>query len=369
MENRSQVGGFGSVERRRDRMPSVAARRMSRRRGGCRWVVMALRDDLLRRVLERPEFRDDPPVLVDLGASKEFYPKWEPFAEYAVCVAFEPDDRGRAHLEEGSPYRRLHVRHDVVAAEDSDDRPFYLTKVPGDSSLLEPANEEAAKWGHGDNFQVEDRVTCPTVTVREVLDDLDLDRVDWFKANTQGTDLRLFRSLDPTRRDRVLVAEFQPGIMDAYVDEDKLPAVLAEIDDRELWTARLEVGRGQRIALEDADRWLSRVERSLLSPLSSRSGRSPVSADVTAFSTFPEDRFGRREHLLGWVFATTEGLHGFALSLAADGRERFDDPVFEELLAHSRRRLRSDYLTTVPRLAAEALSKPGRAVSAITNLF
>ena len=48
---------------------------------------------MIDKILSRPEFQTEPPVLVDVGASGELHARWKPFAKYAVCIAFDADDR------------------------------------------------------------------------------------------------------------------------------------------------------------------------------------------------------------------------------------------------------------------------------------
>ena len=42
-----------------------------------------------------------------------------------------------------------------------------------------------------------------------------LDYIDWYKSDSQGTDLRIFDTLLDVVKDRVLAVDFEPGILDA----------------------------------------------------------------------------------------------------------------------------------------------------------
>ena len=52
------------------------------------------------------------------------------------------------------------------------------------------------------------------------MDRLSLSGIDWLKTDSQGTDLRIFNSLRPEVRSRVLAIDIEPGLIDAYVGED-----------------------------------------------------------------------------------------------------------------------------------------------------
>ncbi len=61
------------------------------------------------------------------------------------------------------------------------------------------------------------KVELNSIHIQKALDNAKLDYVDWFKSDSQGIDLRLFKSLDEKIRSKILLAEFEPGIIDAYI--------------------------------------------------------------------------------------------------------------------------------------------------------
>ena len=74
-------------------------------------------------------------------------------------------------------------------------------------------------------------VQLKTRSLRSTLDSLKIKQVDWFKTDSQGTDLRLFRNLGDERAKQVITAEFEPGIASIYDGEDKLYQVLQFMDE------------------------------------------------------------------------------------------------------------------------------------------
>ena len=85
-------------------------------------------------------------------------------------------------------------------------------------------------------------------TLRSILAEHGLSHVDWFKTDSQGTDLRLFLSLGEPIVRRVLAASFEPGLIDAYVGEDKLHAVLQKMNGPPFWMHDIEVRGTQRLS-------------------------------------------------------------------------------------------------------------------------
>lgn len=298
---------------------------------------------MIERILNRPEFADRPPVLLDIGAAGEIDKKWREIARHSVCIAFDADEREMGYVvREKSGYRKLYVYNCIVTDAVTGEADFHLTRSPQCSSLLEPRQESLDNWAFGDYFRVERNVRLKTVSLPHVLAELGIEKVDWFKTDSQGTDLRLFKSLGEERIARVLAAEFEPGLIDAYRGEDKLWSLLAYMEDKPFWMTGLNVKGSQRIANGVAADRLGVLERRLLPALLKT---SPGWGEVAFLNTFAGETacLDQRDYLLGWVFAAIEEQYGFAMEVAAKGHERFADPVFLELEAVALKKLRCGY--------------------------
>ncbi len=295
------------------------------------------------RILRRPEFAERPPVLLDIGAAGEIHRKWRRIAKYAVCIAFDADDRQMGYtLKEKSGYRRLYVYHCIAGERPDGKEDFYLTASPQCSSRLLPAQESLDRWAFAEQFLVERTTRLKAVDLPGVLDELGIAKVDWFKTDSQGTDVRLFKSLGTERIKRTLVAEFEPGIIDAYVGEDKLWSLLAYMDTLPFWMQSFTVRGSQRIHIEVARAKLTGLDRKLVRFLLPT---SPGWGEVSYCNTFASDgsSLDKRDYLLGWVFAMIEGQYGFALEIALRGQRLHEDAVFREMETVSLKRVNRNY--------------------------
>src|SRR6266536_422250 len=197
---------------------------------------------LVERILTRDELREVPPVLVDVGASGHVHPKWRRIAEYSICVAFEPDERELGHVTDAARgFRAFHTFNRAAAERSKEGTRFHLTASPFCSSRLAPVKDSLENYAFAPLFEVEQIVELPTIDVTTALGELGLDRVDWFKCDTQGTDLRLLQSLGDELLSRVLVAELEPGIIDAYEGEDKLADVMRFMASQTFWMSQLAI--------------------------------------------------------------------------------------------------------------------------------
>ncbi|GAB3960907.1 hypothetical protein GCM10028805_59310 [Spirosoma harenae] len=295
---------------------------------------------MIDKILSRPEFQTEPPILVDIGASGQLHTRWKAFAKYAVCIAFDADDRDFGYVEsESSHFRKLYTFNHIVTETDTETADFYLTESPHCSSLLKPRPDLIQEYAFAPKFEPTKVVQLKTRSLRSTLDSLNIGQVDWFKTDSQGTDLRLFRNLGDDRARHVLTAEFEPGIASIYDGEDKLYKVLQFMEETgSHWLAELIPKGSPRItpALLDSFSSNSLVKKFVLFSLKN----SAVWGEMTYLNRFADDAtLTQRNLLLGWVFATTLKQHGFALILTQKAKSRFTDPIFSEMESYSRRRI------------------------------
>jgi len=295
---------------------------------------------MIDKILSRPEFQSEPPVLVDIGASGQLHTRWKAFAKYSVCVAFDADDRDFGYVEsESSHFRKLYTFNHIVTDSDTETADFYLTESPHCSSLLRPRPDLVQEYAFAPLFKPTKVVQLKTRSLRSTLDNLGIKQVDWFKTDSQGTDLRLFRNLGDERSKRVITAEFEPGIASVYDGEDKLFSVLKFMDETgSHWLAELIPKGSPRITPALLDSFTTQPLLKKFVLFSQKN--SALWGEMTYLSQFAnEAMLTQRNLLLGWVFATTLKQHGFALILTQKAKARFNDPIFGEMEQYSRRRI------------------------------
>lgn len=297
---------------------------------------------LLDRIFAEPEFVTQPPVLVDVGAAGGVHPAWKRLARHAIGVGFEPDAREAPPLSaaQGRFKRWIFCPTLVVpAATPEGCQDLHLTRSPQCSSTLRPNAAALGAWAFAEHFSVEQTRSCAATTLRQALAEQGIGRVDWLKCDTQGLDLGIFQSLPAEDRARLLAVEFEPGLIDAYEDEDKLAAVLAAMDHEPFWLAELAVCGTPRGRSEMFMRHLGAGALPWVHRLAPRASAWANVRFLRDFAVRPE-ALDRRAYLLGWVFATITGQHGGALALAEAGAGQFAGPLFRDLTAASVGRLR-----------------------------
>ncbi|MFI5148634.1 MAG: hypothetical protein ACHQRM_02805 [Bacteroidia bacterium] len=267
-------------------------------------------DLILKSVFAEPELLTQPPVLLDIGASGEIHQEWKAIAPYAVCIAFDADDREFAFTENlHSAFRKLYVFNCIASESDQQSVEFFLTRSPFCSSLLKPDTIQLRDWKFWELFEPDRTVKLKSRSLISVLQELNLAQIDWFKTDSQGIDLRLFQNLGNEVVQKVLTADFEPGIIDAYIGEDKLWQLFQFMDKCPFWMCAMHVKGTQKISRDLMESYASRMDKLSLDI-------SPGWAEVSYLNTMKDPLLlNKREVLLAWVFSTIRQQHGFALEL------------------------------------------------------
>lgn len=292
---------------------------------------------LIRKILESACLVEHPPVLVDIGASGGLPPAWRVLAPYSIGVGFDADVRdfdpqGRA----AKGWKRLHLLNHLVVAEPGTEVDFHFTASPHCSSTLQSNAEALRPWAFRDLFRIDRTVRLPAIDLPNALATAGVNRIDWFKCDSQGTDLRLFKSLSPTVQAQVLAADFEPGIIDAYHGEDKLHALMAYMDRLPFWVSNMTVKGSQRLGdLESST--MGSGERAFPQFFYRT---APGWCEISYLNKCESADLTERDLLLALVFALVHGQDGFAAHLAQAGQRRFGNELFAQVERSIRRRAR-----------------------------
>jgi hypothetical protein len=303
--------------------------------------------NVFQKVLQHEVISQKPPVLIDVGASGALPRQWRWIAPFSICVAFDADTRDFSVDESTDKgYRKLYSLNRLVGATSSNEVDFYLTRSPYCSSSLYPDNSALEPWAFHKLFDLEKTVKMPAVDLSSALEGCGVDYVDWYKTDSQGTDLRIFDALPQTVITHAIVAEFEPGIIDAYIGEDKLHQVMSYMEKQPFWVSNMVIKGSQRI--DQCDLSSLNILQRKFPDLFLKT--APGWCEIAYVNKFDVSDMGLREYLLGWVFSSIKGEHGFALHLAKNAAQKFYDPLLDELIVTSKSALSGGYLILLRKL-------------------
>lgn len=293
-------------------------------------------------------------TLVDVGASLEPFPAFRPLLGHATYVGFDPDRR-EMHTETSAAGRRVIVDKALVATAGRPTARFHLTRNPTASSTLPPAADAIAPYLHAYRYEVLDEVEVPATTLGEALASASLDRADWIKLDTQGTDLRLLEGLDAPLLASLMAVDAEPGFDPYYETEDTFGDLHRWMTEQGFWMSDLELTRAVRLRRETFDSALGARSKLGRMRYEFTLKTSPIAAGPRYLRTLASlDKAGapRADYLRLWACAYFSGNHPYALDVVAECRARHgEDEVTAALLDLTVRRNRADARRGVWRLA------------------
>lgn len=300
---------------------------------------------------------DTHPVLVDVGASGEPPPIWSPIAASSVYLGFDPDLREIQPLSNGQFHTGFLVNEAVTSHVTEAGVRFYLTRSPYCSSTLPPDAASLQNYLFSTLFEVESEATLPATTLDSVLQRLALTRVDWLKVDSQGTDLRLFQSLEATVQSRVLAVDVEPGLIDVYQGEDLFVDTHRALMQAGFWLSNLDVKGAVRMRRDTLARLGSRHEELTQAFVERAIRPSPAWCEaryLRSLEWLAQHHFTPRDYGVLWVFAMLDRQFGFALDLTvqyeqAFGADAISRQMTDETLAALRQLRRRALPLTVAR--------------------
>jgi FkbM family methyltransferase len=263
-------------------------------------------------------------TLVDVGASLEPFPPFRPLLGHATYVGFDPDRR-EMHTETSASARRVIIDKALVAESDRATARFFLTRNPTCSSTLRPSDDALEPYLHAYRFDVVDESEVPATTLTAALASASLDRVDWIKLDTQGTDLRLLGGLDESLFSRLMAVDAEPGFDQYYEGEDVFGDLHRELVGRGFWMSDLTCERAVRLRRGTFERILRGETSGRRTAYEFTLKTSPIAAAPRYLRTLASlDKSGatRDDYLRLWACAYVSGNHPYALDVIVECRDR-----------------------------------------------
>lgn len=300
---------------------------------------------IIKKIALHKEVVSNPPVLIDIGASGKLNSIWKQIAPFSICIAFDADKREFDYIEnkESVFLKQFVFNKIVVASSDKPKQPFYLTQNPYCSSLLPPDTESIKEFHFSDKFEIKETLEIDVIELKDVLAQLKINGIDWFKTDSQGTDLRLYKSVTEEIQNKMLVLEFEPGFMNAYLGEDKIVDVMNYMEKKQFILTNFTIKGSLRLPKVDFDRIL---KSNLSKKISSHTyKKTPGWAEMIYLNKMQNSSFTPREFLLAWLFATLQDHHDLAFVYADKATGKFSDAIFNELKLYSEKKLRNNIYT------------------------
>jgi hypothetical protein len=275
------------------------------------------------------------PILIDIGASGQPPAIWKSIAKSSIYIGFDPDLREMYESNSDQFYKSFVINKAITEDSNKQKVLFYLTQSPYCSSTLKPDLQSLDNYLFADLFQVEKEASVDATTLNLVLQSLSLDKINWFKTDSQGTDLRLFNSLNTQIRNSVLAVDVEPGLIDAYLGEDLFVDTHKDMVRQGFWLSNLNVCGTARMKPST----LKQVEN-----LSRNTHKHNIMQSAKITPSWCEARYlrtidwlneansDREQYLLLWIFAIIDQQIGFATDIAFEYESKFGKDEFSQII-------------------------------------
>jgi hypothetical protein len=194
------------------------------------------------------------PVLMDVGSAGTSPAVWRPIAAASTLIGFEPDARNPDPSFGRNFARAIPVNRAVVPNDADDAADFILAEYPSCSSMLEADMVSLGSFAFRDHFKPVRRVSVQATSLNRVVADHGLAGINWLKVDSQGLDLRILKSLSAGNLDRLLAVDIEPGLIDAYKQEDLFPECHSWLKSNGFWMAELAYQTHVKIRPETVER-------------------------------------------------------------------------------------------------------------------
>ncbi|HEY3142874.1 MAG TPA: FkbM family methyltransferase [Acidimicrobiales bacterium] len=256
-------------------------------------------------------------TLVDVGASLEPFAPFRPLLGHATYVAFDPDLR-EMHDQSDGAGRRVVINKAVVADPDTDVAQFLLTENPTCSSTLHPDPAVIGPYLHAHRFDVVDKAEVAATTLDEAMTSVGIERIDWVKLDTQGTDVRLLRSMSDRLWNGLVAVDAEPGFDSYYEGEDTFSDLHQLMRARGFWLADLSLTTGVRVRRKTFDQHLGARSKLQRYAYETTLKRSPMAAGpryLRTIESLVDAAASRTDYLRLWVCSVVSGNLPFALDV------------------------------------------------------
>jgi FkbM family methyltransferase len=275
------------------------------------------------------------PVLTDIGAAGVSPAVWAPISDCSTIVGFEPDRRNPDPNFGGNFAKAIQINKAVSEDDHLESIEFVLTEYPSCSSTLHPDLEALESFSFRDLFRPVSRRTVPATSLNRVVRDTGLAGINWIKVDSQGTDLRILRSLEAAVFDTLLAVDIEPGLIHAYRGEDLFVDCHAWLTAQGFWLSRLETQGYPKVRPATLETIAERtgveakgLMRRLAKAPTAVEGRYLREVAWLAQESVPPDRL-----VLSAAFGLLDGQRAYAVDVCRLHAERFGATSTTDALA------------------------------------
>jgi len=293
------------------------------------------------------------PVLIDIGAAGSSPTIWDSIAKDSIYIGFDPNLKEPRDISQEKYFRSITINKAVTNDRKNKNVLFNVTQSPYCSSILKPDLDSLMNFIFLDLFVVKERKEVETIALDTVLNHFSLKKIDWLKTDSQGIDLRVFNSIADPIRSHILALDMEPGFINAYQGEDLFIDIHKDLTNQGFWLSDMNVCgtvRMQKSTLTKAQKICHSID---IDFVKAKFRKTPCWSEIRYLRTLnymAQNKFGKREYILLWIFSILDAQYGFALDIIFEYKKLFgEDGIWQKM--------KSETLFNVKRLETLPISE------------
>ncbi len=287
---------------------------------------------MISEILKNKVFEKKPPVLIDVGASDEINNSWKKLSKYSICLGFDTNIQNN---KSDTSYKKFYLIKGLISNK-NEKKNFYFTFDKNCSSSLKPVNKDIKEYLFNKKFQIKKITKIKYMTLNRVLKNYKISYVDWFKTDTQGTDLRIFKNLNQSIKKRILIAEFEPGFENIYTKEDTVADVVKYMI-KDFFIDSFKVKGDYFFSKKTKVKFLNKLQNRFFHLFNKK---QIVWANITFINKL-KGKFSKRDILLYIVIQIIRKNYIIALKICDQERKTIGDELYNYMIVNIKKEIQN----------------------------
>ncbi len=266
--------------------------------------------------------------ILDIGASGEPYRPFERIKNVAKIFLTDPDSR---EFESSKEDGKTRIPKAIIDNDVDNDVKLYLTKSPFCSSTLEPDFSRLNNFTYPHLFEVERTINLPATSINRVVKEYNIEGFDWIKLDTQGTELKILKSLKPEYFSKLLCIDLEIGLYPHYFNADTMPSAHEFLEKDRFWISGMRTQNRIRMRKKDLDEIIN--SRKHLRRIIRRSLETyPTTFEVRYLRSINQGTEFKAEYALKlWALNYFTGNFSYCFYLSNMLNEKYPSPLAQKV--------------------------------------
>jgi FkbM family methyltransferase len=265
-------------------------------------------------------------TLVDVGAAGDVYPPFRPLLDLADLVSIDPDARDFQTTLRAGGRRDIRINEAIIDSESATSVAVHMTKNPYCSSTLLPDFSRLNNFTYPDFFEIVETRHVPATSLKRIAAQHQITAIDWLKLDTQGTELRILRSLEDGLLENLVCCDIEISLYAHYFGADVFSQLHEFFDGLGFWITDLACQSRLRMRKSDLSQLTAAVSTQQQSKLQESLKKCPTTLELRYLRSVPanDSTHDIQRYLKLWVLSFFTANYTYCYCIVQTMRERLN---------------------------------------------